>query len=89
MVVKWYGFMDIGFGIVKYYWCVGKLLVVSEEYLNIECSIYDWMNVGMYIMILWKMFVNIFLGMDLYIFFFFIYKYLWVYIFWCMNGFIL
>lgn len=52
MVVKWYGFMDIGFGIVKYYWCVGKLLVVSEEYLNIECSIYDWINVGMYIMIL-------------------------------------
>lgn len=72
--------MDIGFGIVKYYWCVGKLLVVSEEYLNIECSIYDWINVGMYIMILWKMFVNILIGMDLYVFFFLyivIYEYIY------------
>lgn len=73
--------MDIGFGIVKYYWCVGKLLVVSEEYLNIECSIYDWINVGMYIMILWKMFVNILIGMDLYVFFFFLYIVIYEYIY--------
>lgn len=67
VAAKWHGFTDTGSGIVKYYWCVGKSPVVSEEYSNTECSIHDWMNVGMHTTISRKTFANISLGMDLYI----------------------
>ncbi|XP_065943774.1 uncharacterized protein [Magallana gigas] len=66
VAAKWHGFTDTGSGIVKYYWCVGKSPVVSEEYSNTECSIHDWMNVGMHTTISRKTFANISLGDVLY-----------------------